>query len=239
MKKDKSAGTVQRRINAVCVPIFWRAIVAELIGTLLVVTLTSGTLRMHTDKPEVLYLSVTTNGPQLDFDHVGSKPNDASEQMLLILQHLYLSCASGSILCVITLCLSAVCNTYFNPALCLSALLTRRATMVQACCFILAQCAGSVTGAAIAYGATTDAHSSVHLPDFTPSISSMKLLTVEVLATFLFTLAYFASVDRGHGWTASQRAMILGVAATGAHMFSVSLICYTQRINKSFVNYSK
>ena len=221
MKKHNS--TARRRISSVCVPSFWRAIIAEFIGTLLIITLTSGTLRLESSEPDTHLRKTTisdTPFPHTDRDQAVHVQR-SEDRIILIMQHLYISCANGCILSVMTLCLSAVCQTYFNPALCLAGLLTRRSTMIQGCCFIIAQSAGSVTGAALAYGATTDARSAAHLPDFTPYISSVKLVVVGALSTFLFGLAYFSSVDRGHNWTSSQRAIMIGIAATGAHLFSV------------------
>ena len=94
----------QRHLYRICSPVFWRALVAEFIGTLLLVTLTSGTLR-NEDPPNVPRL-VSSNH--------------------LVIQHLYISITNGTVVFTLTLCLSAVCYTLFNPALALASLLTRR-----------------------------------------------------------------------------------------------------------------
>lgn len=89
-------------------------------------------------------------------------------------------------------------------------------------CFTLAQSAASITGAALAYGTTSDSHSPLHMPDFSTNVSSTKLITIEALSTFFFTLSYFASVDRGQRLASSHRAVCVGLSALGAHLFSVS-----------------
>ena len=139
-------------------------------------------------------------------------------------------------------CVGHISGAHMNPAITIAMLVTGKLGIARAVCYIIAQCVGGITGAAILYGATPDKyHGSLGVTFIKDSVKPAQAFAVEFMVTFVLVFTYFANlepkrVDMG------SRSLSIGLSVCMGHFFAVSIrfliryiICYT-RFNKNAYN---
>ncbi|RWS21880.1 neurogenic protein big brain-like protein [Leptotrombidium deliense] len=101
---------------------FWRAIIAECLATFFYVFL-------------VCAVQITWTGT------IGEQPN-----------HVVIALTTGFAMATLTQCFGHISGAHVNPSVTFSLLITRKITPLRAALYVIAQCGGSIAGAALLYG---------------------------------------------------------------------------------------
>ncbi|XP_061477731.1 aquaporin-6-like isoform X2 [Rhineura floridana] len=111
-------------------------------------------------------------------------------------------------------------GAHLNPAVTVAFLLGSRISLVRAACYVVAQLAGGITGAATLYGVTPGTvRGNLGINRVAINISSGQAVAVELILTLQLVLCYFASTDsRSKG---SSPAIMIGVSVALGHLIGI------------------
>jgi len=168
---------------------FWRAIIAECVATFLLVVMVSSS-----------HQSLAAGGA-------------SGAQM-----QLFLAVATGLAVIVLTRAFLSVSGAHLNPALTLSAIFSKKISLLRASLYICAQCGGAIAGAALVYGihGAQDQFSGAIVADF----------AMEFILTFVVAFTYFCSTNP---YSPSQP--LLDPAVTIGLSYMACLSCYKGALN--------
>uniref|UniRef100_A0A8C5RIC5 Aquaporin 6 n=1 Tax=Laticauda laticaudata TaxID=8630 RepID=A0A8C5RIC5_LATLA len=99
-------------------------------------------------------------------------------------------------------------GAHINPAVTVAFLLGSRVSLVRTVCYVVAQLAGGIVGAAILYAVTPG---NVNI-----DISSGQAVAVELILTLQLVLCYFASTDTQR--STGSPAVIIGISVALGHL---------------------
>ncbi|XP_071089171.1 aquaporin AQPAe.a-like [Haliotis cracherodii] len=104
--------------------------------------------------------------------------------------------AFGLAVATIIWSLGHVSGAQINPCVTLTLCLTRKMTLMKCMFYCAIQCVGAIAGAYILYGLTPqDRRGMLGITLVSPRISLWHGVGVEILATFMLTLAIYATID--------------------------------------------
>uniref|UniRef100_A0A8C4VVC5 Aquaporin 6 n=1 Tax=Gopherus evgoodei TaxID=1825980 RepID=A0A8C4VVC5_9SAUR len=118
-----------------------------------------------------------------------------------------------------------VSGAHVNPAVTMAFLLGSRISLARAACYMVAQLAGGIAGAATLYGVTpAEVQGSLGIntslchpfPQVRSNITSGQAVAVELILTFQLVLCYFASTDRHRN--ANSPATFIGISVALGHL---------------------
>nr|QKE23100.1 aquaporin 14 [Carapus acus] len=166
---------------------FWRAILAELLGTLLLVS-------------AVLGASAPGLGP-------GETPGGP----------LYPAVAVGTVIVSLCHCFGEISGAQVNPSVTLSMMVTRRIDVLRALLYVAAQCAGSFLAAGIFYLALPRKAMSDFLVNKVPlELNAAQALGMEALCTFQMVFTVFSVEDQRRRESPEPANLAIGFAHTSA-----------------------
>lgn len=118
---------------------------------------------------------------------------------------------------------SHISGGHVNPAVTLAALFTRRVSIIRGFLYIAAQIIGGITGAGMLYGLTPTAWqaSNLGVNVVNADATSSQGFGVEMIATFLFVLTFFASQDNKRSDLQGSAPLTIGLAAVVCHLFAL------------------
>ncbi|XP_061477730.1 aquaporin-6-like isoform X1 [Rhineura floridana] len=124
-------------------------------------------------------------------------------------------------------------GAHLNPAVTVAFLLGSRISLVRAACYVVAQLAGGITGAATLYGVTPGTvRGNLGINRVAINISSGQAVAVELILTLQLVLCYFASTDsRSKG---SSPAIMIGVSVALGHLIGHYFTSCSMNPAKSF-----
>uniref|UniRef100_A0A8C3I4D6 Aquaporin 6 n=1 Tax=Chrysemys picta bellii TaxID=8478 RepID=A0A8C3I4D6_CHRPI len=121
-----------------------------------------------------------------------------------------------------------VSGAHVNPAVTMAFLLGSRISLARAACYMVAQLAGGIAGAATLYGVTpAEVQGSLGIntslchpfPQVRSNITSGQAVAVELILTFQLVLCYFASTDRHRN--ANSPATFIGISVALGHLIGI------------------
>ncbi|XP_075758186.1 aquaporin-6 isoform X1 [Pelodiscus sinensis] len=113
-----------------------------------------------------------------------------------------------------------VSGALLNPAVTLAFLLGSRISLARAACYMVAQLAGGIAGAATLYGVTPEeVHRSFGINTVRSNITSGQAVAVELILTFQLVLCYFASTDRHRN--SNSPATFIGMSVALGHLIGI------------------
>ncbi|KAH1176202.1 aquaporin-6 isoform X2 [Mauremys mutica] len=113
-----------------------------------------------------------------------------------------------------------VSGAHVNPAVTMAFLLGSRISLARAACYMVAQLAGGIAGAATLYGVTpAEVQGSLGINTVRSNITSGQAVAVELILTFQLVLCYFASTDRHRN--ANSPATFIGISVALGHMIGI------------------
>ena len=183
-------------------PLFWRAVVAELLGTTFLVLLGAGSCMVWDTDNE-------------------TPPSD-----------LHVAVAFGLAVATIVWSIGHLSGGHINPSVTAGFLVTRRVSLVRAVLFIIAQILGASLGAGILLGITPEEYRGtmgVTLPH--KDIGVGTALGVELLITFVFVFTVFATTDEKRKDLNGSGPLAIGLSVVVCHLFAVSCITYSGRFH--------
>ncbi|XP_062979220.1 aquaporin-6-like [Elgaria multicarinata webbii] len=108
-------------------------------------------------------------------------------------------------------------GAHVNPAVTVAFLLGSRVSLVRAACYIVAQLAGGIAGAAILYAVTPgDIRGTLGINTVRINISTGQAVAVELILTLQLVLCYFVSTDSRR--SSGSPAIIIGISDALGHL---------------------
>ncbi|XP_039193246.1 aquaporin-6-like isoform X2 [Crotalus tigris] len=108
-------------------------------------------------------------------------------------------------------------GAHINPAVTVAFLLGSRVSLVRTVCYVVAQLAGGIVGAAILYAVTPEnVRGNMGINKVNVNISAGQAVAVELILTLQLVLCYFASTDTQR--STGSPAVIIGVSVALGHL---------------------
>uniref|UniRef100_A0A8C5WPB6 Aquaporin 6 n=1 Tax=Laticauda laticaudata TaxID=8630 RepID=A0A8C5WPB6_LATLA len=108
-------------------------------------------------------------------------------------------------------------GAHINPAVTVAFLLGSRVSLVRTVCYVVAQLAGGIVGAAILYAVTPgNVRGNMGINKVNIDISSGQAVAVELILTLQLVLCYFASTDTQR--STGSPAVIIGISVALGHL---------------------
>ncbi|KAG8129414.1 hypothetical protein E2320_016144 [Naja naja] len=116
-----------------------------------------------------------------------------------------------------------VSGAHINPAVTVAFLLGSRVSLVRTVCYVVAQLAGGIVGAAILYAVTPgNVRGNMGINKVNINISSGQAVAVELILTLQLVLCYFASTDTQP--SKGSPAVVIGISVALGHLVGVSIL---------------
>jgi aquaporin-4 len=179
---------------------FWLGLIAEGLGTFVLVLIGCGTCLGGT----------ATDGSTTSWENF--EPTKVQ-----------ISLAFGLAVATIVWNLAHISGGHINPAVTVAMLFTRKISAVRAVLYVFAQCAGAVAGAAVLAGLTPVAlHGQLGLTTVNPELTKEQGFGVELIITFVLVLTVFACCDSNRTDLNGSAPLTIGLSVTLCHLFAVS-----------------
>ncbi|XP_030227976.1 aquaporin-4 [Gadus morhua] len=174
---------------------FWRCVAAEFTATFIFVLLSVGSC---------------TNWSAGDAQHA------SAPDLVLI------SLCFGLSIATMVQCFGHVSGAHLNPAVTVAMVMTRNLSVAKAVFYLLAQCLGSVVGAAVLYGVTPESvRGGLGVTMVQTSISAGHALVVELFITFQLVFTVFASCDPKRSDLSGSPSLAIGLSVCIGHLFAI------------------
>lgn len=170
----------------------WRAMVAEFIGTLVLVFIGCGAC-------------------------IGGAWPD-----LPVPTFLQIALAFGLSVATMIWSFGHVSGGHINPAVTCGFLVARRISLARAALYIISQCAGAIVGAGILKGLTPpNSNETFGLTTVWKELTPGQGCGVEILITFILVFCVFASVDGRRADLNGSTPLSIGLAVSVCHLFAI------------------
>lgn len=177
---------------------FWKAVIAEFIGTLLLVMIGCGSFSAWE----------TPNN--------GSHISNAAR----IVQ---ISLSFGFGIATLVWVFGHVSGGHLNPSVTMAFFITRRISLARAVMYVIGQCVGAIVGAGLLKGVTPSNYTgNLGATTLQHGMSGGKGFGVEFFITFVLVLTVFASADKHRRDLRGSFPLSIGLAYTFCHLFAVS-----------------
>ncbi|XP_063440089.1 aquaporin-like [Mytilus trossulus] len=184
-------------------PNLWRAVAAEMVGTIFLVFLGCGAHTLQNGQPTAVGNGsvVTTAEPSV----------------------VQISLTFGLVVGTMIWCIAHISGGHINPAVTVAALITRRVSVVRAFFYIVAQIVGAIIGAAILIGLTPESQQkTIGLNSLRGDVTDAQGFGVELMITFVVVLTVLASLDEKRTDLHGSAPLTIGLAVALGHLFAVS-----------------
>ena len=174
-------------------PRFWRAVVAEFVGTLFLVFIGCGSCLTwgpaRSDKPTMVQMSLSF----------------------------------GLSVATMVWCIGNCSGGHINPAVTAAMLVTRHVSVAKAILYVIFQCAGAIAGAALLLGVTpSEFQGNLGSTLVNENLTPAQGFGVEFLITFVLVFTVFASVDSKRDDLGGSVPLTIGLSVTLCHLTAVS-----------------
>lgn len=174
---------------------FWRGLLAEALGTMVLVLIGCGACVGERDWETF-------------------KPPTAVQ----------ISLAFGLAVATVVWCLAHQSGGHVNPAVTMAMLACRRISVARALLYVAAQCSGAMAGAAMLKGLTPESvRGNLGLTTVNPGLTREQAFGVEFMITMILVLTVFASCDSRRTDLNGSAPLAIGFAVTLCHLFAVSM----------------
>jgi len=198
---------------------FWRAVIAELLGSMFFLYFTVSTIAYRTDFTQPSKGKELSSSDQALATNIGSL--GASAQLMIAAQF-------GAFIAVMVYVLAPVSGGHVNPAITFSLAVVKKVTLVRAVCYIAAQVGGAIIGTLIAaspdHGAFMAAGGAIN---GSTKYSARALFVPELMATALLLSVVSAAIDSTRAATVihigALGPLAIGMAVFVAHLALIPL----------------
>ncbi|KAK0133268.1 Aquaporin-4 [Merluccius polli] len=133
-----------------------------------------------------------------------------------------ISLCFGLSIATLVQCFGHISGAHLNPAVTAAMVVTKNLSLAKAVFYLLAQCLGSVVGAAVLYGVTPESvRGGLGVTMVNTSISAGHALVVEVFITFQLVFTVFASCDPKRSDLSGSPALAIGLSVCIGHLFAI------------------
>jgi len=192
---------------------FWKALLAEFLGTLLLVFIgCASCVRYNLSDPD---LPPPTADPT-DTPLVKCLPDGNHDKIVQI------SLTFGLAVATIVWGIAHVSGGHINPAVTMGMLLARKITVVRAVLYIVMQSVGAVAGAALLRAVNPSyLKNDLCNTGVSENISSGQAFGVEFIITFVLVFTVFASCDKKRKDLAGSAPLTIGLSVTLCHLAAI------------------
>ncbi|XP_055545746.1 neurogenic protein big brain isoform X2 [Wyeomyia smithii] len=144
--------------------------------------------------------------------------------------------SSGFAVTALTQCFLHVSGAHINPAVTISLAVTRMISPLRAILYTIAQCGGSIAGAALLYGVTVPGYQGnlQAAVSHTSSLAAWERFGVEFILTFVVVLCYLISTNSYKKYFGSS-AIAIGAAYSACSFVSMPYLNPARSLGPSFV----
>ncbi|KAF2355402.1 Major intrinsic protein [Trinorchestia longiramus] len=128
-----------------------------------------------------------------------------------------------------------VSGCHINPAVTLGMVVARCTSLVRAVLYIIFQCIGAITGAALLYGLVpTSFVGSLGNTGLNTAVSGGQAFGIELFITFVLVLTVFGACDDRRDDVKGSVPLAIGLSITACHLFAVPLTGSSMNPARSF-----
>ncbi|KAL3858942.1 hypothetical protein ACJMK2_009191 [Sinanodonta woodiana] len=201
---------------------FWRAVVAEFVGTFILVLAGCGSCIQNWNVQNATVI-------QLNDTEVNMTNNYTSTDIVQIALTFGLSVST------IIWVIAHISGGHVNPAVTCAMLITRHISFTRASVFIVAQLLGATTGAGILLAITPgERHGTLGCTLLGPGVEAEMGVAVEFCITFVLVLTVFASCDKRRKDLGGSFPLTIGLSVTMCHLFAVRFTGSSMNTARSF-----
>jgi len=203
------ANFVQTWVNELRSIPFWKAILAELLGTLLLVFIGCASCLDNWQKEAALGRGVTVVQISLTF---------------------------GLAVATVVWCIAHVSGGHINPAVTAGMLIARKITVIRAIFYVIAQCAGAILGAGLLHLLHPNDHLQDGLGNTgrDPKVRLDQAFGIELVITFVLVFTVFASCDKYRNDLGGSVPLTIGFSITVCHLFAIKYTGSSMNPARSF-----
>lgn len=188
---------------------FWRAVLAEALGTLLLVFVGCGSCLNWEDPNRI---------PKSDYNPV-----------------VQIAFCFGISVATIVWGIGHVSGGHINPAVTSAFFVTRRISLAKAVFYIIAQCCGAIIGAMILKGVTPyERWGALGNTKVNEEMEVGRAFGVEFMVTFVLVFTVFASCDGKRNDLQGSAPLTIGLSVTMCHLFAIPLTGSSMNSARSF-----
>lgn len=188
---------------------FWRSVIAEALGTLLLVFVGCGSCLSWEDPNRT---------PKSDYNPV-----------------VQIAFCFGISVATIVWGIGHVSGGHINPAVTSAFLITRRISFAKAIFYIAAQCIGAIFGALILKGVTPyQRWGTLGNTMLNDEMEAGRAFGVELMITFVLVFTVFASCDGKRNDLKGSAPLTIGLSVTMCHLFAIPLTGSSMNSARSF-----
>lgn len=188
---------------------FWRSVIAEALGTLLLVFVGCGSCLSWEDPNRT---------PKSDYNPV-----------------VQIAFCFGISVATIVWGIGHVSGGHINPAVTSAFLITRRISFAKAIFYISAQCIGAIFGALILKGVTPyQRWGTLGNTMLNDEMEAGRAFGVELMITFVLVFTVFASCDGKRNDLKGSAPLTIGLSVTMCHLFAIPLTGSSMNSARSF-----
>jgi aquaporin-4 len=175
---------------------FWKAVLAELLGTMLLVFI----------------------GCAVCLDNL--QKSAADQGMATAVQ---ISLAFGLAVATIVMGIGHVSGGHINPAVTVGMLVTRKITVIRACFYILVQFVGAIAGAGLLWllHPQDDRGGQFGRTMIGVGVTRVQAFLMEMVITFVLVFTIFASCDKHRSDITGSIPLTIGLSVTLCHLFAI------------------
>ncbi|XP_054644601.1 aquaporin-4-like isoform X2 [Dunckerocampus dactyliophorus] len=119
-------------------------------------------------------------------------------------------------------CFGHISGAHINPAVTAAMVVTRKLSVAKAVFYVLAQCLGSIVGAAVLYGVTpASVRGGMGVTAVNKNLSVGNALVVEILISFQLIFTVFATCDHKRSDLKGSSALAIGLSVCVGHLFAI------------------
>ncbi|XP_039294816.1 neurogenic protein big brain [Nilaparvata lugens] len=145
--------------------------------------------------------------------------------------------ASGFTIAALTQSFGHISGCHVNPAVSAAMAITRNISLLRGLMFVVAQCGGSIAGAALLYGVTVPGRQgslSVTVLQLPPHLTPWERFGLELILTFVVVFTYFVAMDSQRRWTGTA-GLTVGAAYLAASLVSMPFLNPARALGPAFV----
>ncbi|KAL3858937.1 hypothetical protein ACJMK2_009186 [Sinanodonta woodiana] len=202
--------------------LFWKAVVAEFIGTLFLVLAGCGSCIQGWHNGNHIKLLIDNSTVELTHNYSTAD----------IVQ---ISLAFGLSVATVVWIIGHISGGHVNPAVTCAMLITRRVSLARALLFIVVQLTGAIAGAAILKGLTPDElEGTLGCTLLGQGVNNIMGVGVELCITCILVLTVFAASDKRRKDLGGSVPLAIGLSVTMCHLFAVRYTGSSMNTARSF-----
>ena len=199
----------ERNLNDLKSVNLWKAVIAEFLGTLLLVF--CGCASTTDEQIFSLNLEPLSAVPGAGLIHLPPS-------------YVQIALSFGLSVATIVWCIAHVSGGHINPSVTIGCLAARKISHVRAIFYVIAQMSGAIAGAGILYGITPSSQKNIGLNTLQGDVTPGQGFGIEFMITFLLVFTVMASTDENRTDLNGSAPLTIGLAVVLGNLIAVCMV---------------